>query len=453
MKEEIVVEKGLWKFAKQIGGIAIPATLQTILQSSILTAIDQMMLGQLGAVNITAIGIAGAYIGLFSIGVGSIATVAGIMIAQFTGSDDWKKINKSFSLNMNVAIVLAVLFTVLTRIASSGIMGIYTSDQAVIAAGSEYLKIMYLYFLPLAVVNIVSTMLRCMGKNIQPMLAGIGGGIANVILDWIFIFGHCGVKAMGIRGSAIATVGSQILACVALIIMMLMEYHRRDKKLEFTIKTSSKEMMAFMVILMPVIMDSIFWSVGDNVRTVLYNRISSADYAALATTGSAAQIMSGLLSGFSVAAGIVAGRLIGKKQYDDVKTAAKRMCAFAFITGVVIAVILIALRRPYVDIFNIDEQLKQKTMQFLLVLYLYIPARALNITMLTGVLRSGGQTKYSMYIGIGCTWLVGIPLALLSGLVFHLPLVWVYALQSFEEVARCIAAYVLFKNEKWIKRA
>lgn len=452
MEETTVVEKGMWKFAKQIGGIAIPATLQTILQSSILTAVDQMMLGQLGAVNITAIGIAGAYIGLFSIGVGSIAAVAGIMIAQFSGSDDWKKINKSFSLNMNVAIALAVIFTILTRTVSTGIMGIYTSDQAVIAAGSEYLKIMYLYFLPLAAVNIISTMLRCMGKNIQPMLVGVGGGIANVILDWIFIFGHCGIKPMGIRGSAIATVASQTLACVVLVIMLLVEYHRRGRKMEFTIRTSGKELMAFLVILMPVIMDSIFWSVGDNVRTILYNRISTTDYTALATTGSAAQIMSGLLSGFSVAAGIVAGRLIGNKDYDGVKTAGKRLCVISLIAGIVISAVLIALRKPYVNIFNVNEEIKQKTMQFLLVLYLYIPARAVNITMLTGVLRSGGQTKYSMYIGIGCTWLVGMPLALLSGLVFHLPLVWVYAFQSFEEVARCIAAFFLFKNEKWIKR-
>ena len=452
MGETAVVEKGMWKFAKQIGGIAIPATLQTILQSSILTAVDQMMLGQLGAVNITAIGIAGAYIGLFSIGVGSIAAVAGIMIAQFSGSDDWKKIDKSFSLNMNVAIVLAVIFTILTRTASTGIMKIYTSDQAVIEAGREYLKIMYLYFLPLAAVNIISTMLRCMGKNIQPMMVGVGGGIVNVILDWIFIFGHCGIKPMGIRGSAIATVGSQTLACVVLIIMLFAEYRRCGRKMEFTIRTSGKEMMAFLVILMPVIMDSIFWSVGENVRTILYNRISTTDYTALATTGSAAQIMSGLLSGFSVAAGIVVGRLIGNKDYDDVKTAGKRLCVISLIVGIVISAVLIALRKPYVNIFNINEEIKQKTMQFLLVLYLYIPARAINITMLTGVLRSGGQTKYSMYIGIGCTWLVGMPLALLSGLVFHLPLVWVYAFQSLDEVARCIAAFFLFKSEKWIKR-
>ena len=69
-EETIVVEKGTWKFAKQIGKIIIPSTIQTILQSSILTAADQMMLGQLGATNITAVGIAGAYIGLFCMGAG-----------------------------------------------------------------------------------------------------------------------------------------------------------------------------------------------------------------------------------------------------------------------------------------------------------------------------------------------------------------------------------------------
>ena len=385
-------------------------------------------------------------------GCGGIATVTGIMVAQFTGKNDWKQINKSFSMNMNIAIALAILFTILTCTISSNIMGVYTSDQNVIAAGSQYLKVMSFYFVPLAIGNIVSTMLRCMGKNIEPMIIGVGAGIVNVILDWITIFGKFGVKPMGVQGAAIATVGSQILACIVMIVMLLVEYHHKGRKLEFTLKTSSKELMTFLAILMPVIMDSVFWSVGDNVHTFIYNHISTSDYTALATTGSAAQIMSGLLSGFSVAAGIVVGQLIGNEDYEGVRKAGKKLCIISVVAGVIISAVLIALRAPYVNIYNIDEDVKQKTMQFLLVLYLYIPARAINITMLTGVLRSGGRTKYSMYIGIICTWLVGIPIALVSGFVFHLSLIWVYTLQSLEEVARCIAAYFLFKSDKWIQK-
>lgn len=452
MEDKMIIEKDTWKFTKQISRIVIPSMLQAILTSTILTSVDQMMLGKLGATSLTGAGLAGAYTGLFCMGAGGISAVTGIMIAQFTGSDDWKNVNKSFSMNMNIAIFLSIIFTILTFVAPTRIMSVYSQDAAVIAAGSDYLKVMAFFFLPFAIVSIISTMLRCMGKNLEPMLVGLGGGVANIILDWMFIFGNLGMKKMGVKGAAIATVGSQAMTCIILIIMLMAEYHRRNKKFEYTLNMSGKDLMTFLAILMPVIMDSVFWSIGDNAHAILYSHISPTDYSALVVTVTAATIMGGLLSGFSVAAGIVSGSLIGSKDYDGLKEASKKLCAIAFIFGVAICIILIALRRPYVDMFNISEELKQTTMKFLLVLYLYIPARAINITMLTGILRSGGQTKYPMYIGIGCTWLIGMPLALISGLLLHLPLVWVYALQNLEEIARCIAAYFLFKSGKWIKK-
>ena len=74
-------------FMKSLSRIAIPVTLQSMLQASF-SIIDQIMIGQLGEVNIAAVGLYGNFSLIFSVVIGSVGTVAGILIAQFTGADN-----------------------------------------------------------------------------------------------------------------------------------------------------------------------------------------------------------------------------------------------------------------------------------------------------------------------------------------------------------------------------
>lgn len=85
-------------FMKSLSKIAIPVTLQSMLQASF-SIIDQIMIGQLGEVNIAAVGLYGNFSLVFSVVIGSVGTVAGILIAQFTGADNereaWCSLNVS----------------------------------------------------------------------------------------------------------------------------------------------------------------------------------------------------------------------------------------------------------------------------------------------------------------------------------------------------------------------
>ena len=67
-----------------------------------------------------------------------------------------------------------------------------------------------------------------------------------------------------------------------------------------------------------------------------------------------------------------------------------------------------------------------------------------------GVIRSGGRTKYIMIIDMLGTWIIGVPLALFTGLILKLPIVWVYFLLSQEELVRFIISIFMFKSRKWM---
>ena len=117
-------------FYKMAAGIAIPVTLQSLLQSSF-SVVDQVMTGQLGSTNIAGIGLAGKFSSIFSVLISAIAAACGIMIAQYIGKKDEERAGRSFMQNLLVGLLLALLFMGLCLLFPSEIMGIYTKDSEV----------------------------------------------------------------------------------------------------------------------------------------------------------------------------------------------------------------------------------------------------------------------------------------------------------------------------------
>ena len=115
-------------FMKSLSRIAIPVTLQSMLQASF-SIIDQIMIGQLGEVNIAAVGLYGNFSLIFSVVIGSVGTVAGILIAQFTGADN----EREAWCSLNVSLLCGALLSVLFLLAAGGfpaqILQLYTADR------------------------------------------------------------------------------------------------------------------------------------------------------------------------------------------------------------------------------------------------------------------------------------------------------------------------------------
>ena len=69
-----------------------------------------------------------------------------------------------------------------------------------------------------------------------------------------------------------------------------------------------------------------------------------------------------------------------------------------------------------------------------------------------GIIRSGGKTRYIMWVDIIGTWLFGVPLAFISAFILKLSIPYVYFILSLEEIVRLIITLILFKRKKWMQR-
>ena len=94
------------EFQKELLQIAVPVTLQRLMQSSF-SVVDQIMTGQLGSISIAGIGLGGKFASIYSVVIAAVASVAGIMIAQYIGKKDIKEVGRSFYTNLTVSLIQA----------------------------------------------------------------------------------------------------------------------------------------------------------------------------------------------------------------------------------------------------------------------------------------------------------------------------------------------------------
>lgn len=219
------MEKNVFSI-KTVAKIAVPITLQALLQSSF-SVVDEIMIGQMGSNEITGIGLAGKFASIFSVLIAAVAAVAGIMISQYIGQKEDREVGRSFYLNLTLGLGVAALFTALSSIFANGIMGIYTKDVVPKGMAVSYLRIVSISFIPIAVNTMLSTFLRCVEAATLPLVTTIVAAVINTGLNYVLIGGHFGAPALGVNGAAIATVTAQVVSTVILFALFL--YYKKEK--------------------------------------------------------------------------------------------------------------------------------------------------------------------------------------------------------------------------------
>jgi Na+-driven multidrug efflux pump len=68
-----------------------------------------------------------------------------------------------------------------------------------------------------------------------------------------------------------------------------------------------------------------------------------------------------------------------------------------------------------------------------------------------GILRSGGDTRAALFIDVSGVWFIGIPMAVIGGLLLHLPIYIVYAMVFVEEVYKFILGIFRYRKKKWLR--
>ena len=331
--------------------------------------------------------------------ISAIGAVAGIMIAQYLGQKNRSEVRRSFFTNLLLGAGIAGMFMVICTLFPNQIMGAYTRDVQTRQAAAEYLMLISGTFVPMAGATLLSTLFRCLEKPRLPLYASILSALLNTSLNYIMIFGKLGISPMGVRGAAFATVISQ---CANFLLMLLML-----SKNGFLLKSNE----------------------GEPTATLR---------------------MIGALCGLSQAASVIIGKHLGSGENEEAYWSAKKLMLYGAIGSALLSVIVMIASKAYVGIYQVDNAVKTMTMQILFAYAIVVPFKVLNMG--GGIIRSGGRTKYVMFIDMVGTWCFGVPLGLLSAFVWKLSIPYVYFLLSLEECIRFGISLIVFRRRKWMNQ-
>ena len=438
-------------FFKAVCTLAIPVALQSMLQSSF-SMVDQIMIGQLGEINVAGVGLAGKFASIYSVVISAIGAVAGIMIAQYLGQKNRSEVRRSFFTNLLLGAGIAGMFMVICTLFPNQIMGAYTRDVQTRQAAAEYLMLISGTFVPMAGATLLSTLFRCLEKPRLPLYASILSALLNTSLNYIMIFGKLGISPMGVHGAAFATVISQ---CANFLLMLLML-----SKNGFLLKSNEREPTAtlrmnwgqYWSMLLPLLVCEVVWSLGENVYATIYGHMSTDASAAMTLTNPIQGLVIGALCGLSQAASVIIGKHLGSGENEEAYWSAKKLMLYGAIGSALLSVIVMIASKAYVGIYQVDNAVKTMTMQILFAYAIVVPFKVLNMILGGGIIRSGGRTKYVMFIDMVGTWCFGVPLGLLSAFVWKLSIPYVYFLLSLEECIRFGISLIVFRRRKWMNQ-
>ena len=160
--------------------------------------------------------------------------------------------------------------------------------------------------------------------------------------------------------------------------------------------------------------------------------------------------------GLAASAAVIVGKEIGEgKSADHVYSVSWTLLASSMLVGGVVTVLLLILLptffRPVLfPLFQLTEGAAYAATCMNLLYALAMPTRSFDVTNITGILRSGGDTRVATLIDVCPLWLAAIPLMALAALVFDAPVFVVCLAMQAENAVKCPLGLLRFRSRKWI---
>lgn len=438
------------EWRKDIFLIGLPVMVQTLVNSLVNMA-DVFMVGQLGEVAITASSLGNSWFFMYALLLGGVTAAGSIFIAQYWGAGQTDEIHKYMGIMFAGSGILMLLFGSLSVFGSDFVIRLYSKDPAVIACGSEYISVIgYSYFL-FPITNVFVTALRSTENTRIPMIGTLLSLFLNLLLNYMLIFGHFGMPELGVTGAAAAT----LTARIAELLFITGYVFGRNNAIAATFRTyfsfRIKHLKEYIRYGFFVILGECIYAIGTSVYQAAYKYTGTEAQAALQIVNSLNNLAMVAAIGIGQSASVVIGKQLGRNELDKAKRFCNIYLLFSMLFSVMMAVLVVLVEPLYVSIFQIGDGAKEYVLKMVWVLAFTLPFRGVNFTIVTGILRSGGDSNYCFLANFTGTWLVGIPLAFLGAAVLRLPVHYVYLMIGADEVSKLILCLPRALRGCWIR--
>ncbi len=446
----MTIDKKTLVFYKNVMALIIPIALQNLINVGV-TAADVIMLGRVGEKVLSGASLAGQVQFIMTLLFAGITSGANVLTAQYWGKKDTTSIEKVLGIGLLIGTVTAAIFSGLALLIPGGLMKIYSSDPEVIAQGIKYLQIVGISYIFMAVTQVYLNIMR----SIERVMISTGiysiSLLINVGLNWILIFGNLGAPKMGIRGAALATLTARISEMLMAMLYAHFRNHVVKIRFSYILHPDAALMKDYLTYSLPVVLNEVMWGIGSSANTAIIGHLGSPAVAANSVAQMAKQLAQVVTLGVANATAIYLGKTIGEHKIELARSYSKRFIWLSIGLGVLgAAIILCAIPLARSGLELSDEAKNYLGFMFFVMAYFTI-AQSYNGTMIIGVFRSGGDTRFGLFMDVSTMWGFSIILGALAAFVFHAPVKVVYAILMCDELIKVPMGTLRYKQYKWLR--
>lgn len=442
------------KFYKSVLAITLPIAVQNLI-SMATSLMDTVMLGRADNTGVFLSGSSLAnqpffILSLISFGLSGAATV---LASQYWGKRDTKSIRTIFSIVLKVAFVLSALMAAAVLLFPEFIMGLYSNNAEIIAAGSDYLRIIGWAYVLFGLSGTMICMIRSVELVKISVVVNLSSFVTNVFLNWVLIFGNLGAPTLGIRGAAIATLTARTLEFVITFSYIFFIDKRlgfRPKHLFLFNKVFASDLLKYGS---PVFANEVIWSLGTTLQAAILGHINYASGDPVAANSIASmtqQLSTVIIFGIANAAAVIIGKSVGSGNTKRAFEEAKTLKVMAYIVGALACVVILLLKNFIVTFYTVPAETKVLANQLMIAVAFITFFVSISSITVVGILRGGGDTRFCLFTEMGTLWFVALPLALL-GMLLKLPVAAVLLLMKIDEPLKSIICIIRINKNKWIK--
>jgi putative MATE family efflux protein len=439
-------------FFKTMLLIGAPIALQHLIGSS-LNLVDTLMIGKLGEDAIAAVGIANRLFFLYILFLFGAYSGCGVFTAQYWGKRDKENIHRVLGIMLVFGVSFGLFFTLLATLFPRPILMLFSRDMQVLDLSVKYLRIVAISYIVTAISFAYAFSSRSVHKTTLPMVVSAVALSTNTVLNYLLIYGKLGLPAFGVEGAAIATTTSRILEMILLLIFI---YRDKEHPLVGPIREYfdiHKDMVVNIVkTATPVFVNEATWALGNVVYFIAFGFLGTGAVAVVQICYTVSDLFQALFMGLGNACGVMVGNAIGNDEKDKAVDYSVIFIRLTIVLSIIIAGLLYLSRPIIVSLYSsLTPDTKIMLMATLAVIAFYQIPKMYTYTMIVGILRGGGDTKYCMFLDLISVWLVGVPLGFFSVLVLKWPVHMVVAAVYFEEFIKVFVTLPRFYSKKWIK--
>ena len=343
-----ITEGVIWK---QLLKFFFPILLGTFFQQMYNT-VDTIIVGRfVGTQALAAIGSTSALVSLINGFFIGLSTGSSVVISQFFGAGDRKGIKRSMTTNGFLAVILGILSTLIGILCSPRMLHLIKTPANCVDDAITYARLFFSGALFTVVYNMGSGILRAMGDSKRPLYFLIVTSISNIVLDLLFVV----VLKQGVAGAAIATVLSQFISAVLVVICLC--------RLPEDIRLSARQiqidpvlMRRILLIGLPAGLQFITFDLSNLLVQSGINSfgdITTAAWAAYSKVDSLTWMVSGA---FGVSITTFVGQNFGAQKYKRIRQSVWVCLGLSIATQLMISAVMLVLRVSILGIFTTDAE-------------------------------------------------------------------------------------------------